>query len=110
MRAGNFTAGMAGIRMSIGDTVMGSQATESYVGKRVVFSVGDFHTSLIENGHDYRVDLLTDEGIVFSQEIPSGETSYFAVDAQESKFYRVEVYDITDNLLISLGNPIWNAE
>lgn len=108
LRAGNFTAGMAGIRMSIGDTVMGSQAQENFSGKRLVFSVGDFHSSLV-NGHDYRVDLLTDEGIVFSQAISSEETTYFAVEAQNCKFYRVEVYDTTDNVLISMGQPIWNA-
>lgn len=108
LRAGNFTAGMAGIRMSIGDTVMGSQVKEDFTGKRLVFSVGDFHSSLL-NGHDYRVDLINDEGIIFSQAISSDETTYFAVEAQNCKFYRVEVYDTTDNVLISMGQPIWNV-
>ncbi len=109
MRAGNFTAGMAGVRMCIGDTQMGSQAAEDFTGKRLVFSVGDFHSSLVENGHDYRVDLIADEGIVFSQAIAAGETTYFAVAAENCKFYRVEVYDTTDNVLISMGQPIWNT-
>ena len=109
MRAGNFTAGMAGIRMTIGDTVMGSQAKENFAGQRLVFSVGDFHSSL-KNGHDYRVDLISDEGIVFSQTISGEETTYFAVEAENCKFYRVEVHDITDDVLISMGQPIWNAE
>jgi hypothetical protein len=109
MRAGNFTAGMAGIRMSIDGIVMGSQATENFAGKRLVFAVGDFHRSLVENGHDYRVDLYNDEGIIFSQDISSDETTYFAIDAQDCKFYRVEVYDTTDNVLISMGQPIWNV-
>lgn len=110
LRVGNFTAGMVGIRMSVEDTVMGSQAEESFAGKRLVFSTGDFHSSLQALDHDFRVELINDQGVVFSQNIADDETTYFAVDAEDCKFYRVVVYDATDNVIVAIGNPIWNAE
>ena len=109
MRAGTFTAGMIGIRMCIEDNVMGSQVAESFAGKRLVIAAGDFHSSL-NTEHDYRLDLINDEGIVFSQTISAEEMNYFAVEAENCKFYRVEIHDTTTNTLIALGNPIWNAE
>ena len=108
LRKGNYTAGPVGVRMNIGETTMGG--TGDFSGKRVVFSVGDFHANFSDPTHTYRVDLVSDTGVVFSQKIVPGETQYFAIDADEAaKFYRVEVHD--ENLeysLLALGNPIWN--
>ena len=108
LRKGNYTAGPVGVRMNIGETTMGG--TGDFSGKRVVFSVGDFHTNFLNTAHSYRVDLVSDTGVVFSQKFVPGETQYSAFDADEAaKFYRVEVHD--ENLpytLLALGNPIWN--
>ena len=36
-------------------------------------------------------------------------TSYMALDADDTaKFYRVEVYDVTSQYQVAIGNPIWN--
>lgn len=106
LRSGNFNPGPVGIRMAMDDTAMGG--TTDFTGKRLVFSVGDFHSSVYDPTHTYRVDLISDEGVVFSQEVGCTETTYFAIDAQEVDFYRVEVYDITSNSWLAIGNPIWN--
>lgn len=109
LRKGNYTAGPVGVRMNIGETTMGG--TGSFAGNRVVFSVGDFHANFSDPTHTYRVDLVSDTGVVFSQKIVPGETQYFAIDADENaKFYRVEVHDESlDYSLLALGNPIWNG-
>lgn len=108
VRAGNFTAGPAGIRMAIGDTQMGGEC--SFEGQRLVVSVGDFHSKASNPEHTYRVDLYDDQGLVFSQELTGGDTQYFAIDADASaKFYRAEVYDVTEGYQFALGNPIWNG-
>ena len=109
-KVGDFVCGPVGIRMTIGDTLMGSET--DFTGKRVVFSVGDFHSSAYNKTHTYRVELHTDKGIVFSQELEDPtQTAYFAVDADESAaFYRVEIHDATYNLMHALGNPIWNTK
>lgn len=109
LRAGDFVCGGVGIRMCVGDTAMGGQC--SFAGQRLVLSVGDFHESLVKPGNTYRIDLLDHTGVVFSQQIDPANTVYFAVDTDSArKFYRAEVFDVTRNLRIAIGNPIWNTQ
>ena len=55
-------------------------------------------------------DVYDQNGVVFSQEISCDEESYFAVEAQNVMFYRVEVWDTSINSRLSIGNPIWNTD
>lgn len=108
MREGDFTAGSVGIRMSIGDATMGGIG--SFDGNRVLFSVGDMHSSAYFADHTYRVALYDDGGKVFETTFDASQTNYFAWDADASrKFYRVVVWDDTLQTRIAVGNPIWNA-
>ena len=107
VKQGDFTAGPIGIRMSVGDTHMGGET--DFAGKRLVVSAGDFHSLECMPGHTYRIDVYSDQGLVASQEIPGIGTSYMALDADDAaKFYRVEVYDVTSQYQVAIGNPIWN--
>ena len=107
VKKGDFTAGPVGIRMSIGDTCTGGET--DFAGKRLVISVGDFHSLECMPGHAYRIDVYSDQGLIVSQEIPGTGTSYMALDADDTaKFYRAEVYDITSEYQVAIGNPIWN--
>lgn len=107
LRVGDFAPSPMGVRMVIGDTTMGGQG--SFAGQKVIFSVGDFHESVLAKYGKFRAVLLDDAGEVFSQEFTAEEMAYFSVDANPSaKFYRVEIYDAASNLLIGIGNPIWN--
>ena len=107
VKKGDFTAGPVGIRMSVGDTHMGGET--DFAGKRLVVSVGDFHSQECMPGHTYRIDIYSDQGLVASQEIPGSGTSYMALDADDTvKFYRAEVYDVTSDYQVAIGNPIWN--
>ncbi|MBO4939714.1 MAG: hypothetical protein J6D30_01615 [Clostridia bacterium] len=130
LRIGDFVCGPVGIRMCIGDTTMGGKC--AFDGGRLVVSVGDFHKSVIAIDHKYRMDIITDQGVIHSEEVAtckehhkvvflkgiqqgpesiSTEESYFAMDVDVSaKFYRVEVFDETRNLRIAIGNPIWNTK
>ena len=106
LRKGNYTAGPVGVRMVIGDSVMGS--TTDFNGQRVVISVGDFHKNFTTG--TYVLKVITDQGEVYSVDLESTDTSYIAFDADENaKFYRVEIHDTTKNYpLLAMGNPIWN--
>lgn len=107
LRVGDFAPSPMGIRMVIGDTTMGGQG--SFEGQKVIFSVGDFHASVLEKHKHFKAVLLDDTGEVFSQEFSAEEMAYFSVEADNTKkFYRVEIYDADTDLLIGLGNPIWN--
>ncbi len=108
MRAGNCVAGPAGIRMAVGDTQMGGQG--SFAGNRLVVSAGEIHTKTYNAEHTYRVDVYDDQGLVFSQEISGTEPDYFAIDADpNAKYYHANVYDVTDEKIVAVGNPIWNS-
>lgn len=106
-KKGNLVCGPVGIRMTIGDTPMGSQT--SFEGKRLVVSVGDIHNVAYYEDHTYRFDILSDTGVVYSQEFDQDTTTYYGMDADPNvKFYRVEIFDVTTDTRIAIGNPIWN--
>ncbi|MDW7655822.1 MAG: hypothetical protein SCM11_01470 [Bacillota bacterium] len=106
LRTGDFTCGPVGIRMAVGGTKTGGHCC--FAGQRLVLCVGDFHDSVLDTTHTYRVDLLNNNGIVFSKIVPCDQTSFFAINIQGCDFYRAEVWDITRKLRIAIGNPIWN--
>ena len=106
MAVGDTTCGAIGIRMVIGDTKTGGQT--DFTGKRLSICIGDFHES-VDPSHSYRMDLYDDTGVIGSQAISSTEENWFAIDTSETaKFYRVEVYDETNGVIVAIGNPIWN--
>ena len=105
-RAGDLVCGPVGIRMCMGDTLMGGSCR--FTDKRLVICVGDFHKSVRFEEHSYRVDIISDEGTIESHDIVCTDKSYFAIDAEDKKFYRVEVFDTTRDLRIAVSNPIWN--
>lgn len=108
MRAGDFVAGPAGIRMSVGDSTMGG--TCSFAGNRLVVSAGHIHVKTYDTSHEYRLDVYDDQGLVFSQPIYGSDDQYFAIDADaNAKYYRANVYDVTADMIIAIGNPIWNG-
>ena len=108
-RVGNFTAGPVGIRTCIGEKVTGSLA--SFEDQRFVVAIGDFHSIEHDLKHTYRIDVYTDAGLVASQELEdTSETRYFAMDVDPaSLYYRVELYDVTEDYIFAVGNPIWNS-
>ena len=108
IRAGNFTAGPVGIRMALGDVATGGET--DFAGKRLVISVADFHQQAIKADHQYRVEVYNETGLVFSQEFDSKEKAYFAIDAEDCKYYRAIVYDVTEDYIFAVGNPIWNTK
>ena len=109
LRCGDFTCGSAGIRMCVGDTVMGGLC--GFSGKRLVIAAGDFHDSVVIPGHTYRLDVLNDKETVCSVPVSPETVSFLALDADPAAaFLRVEIWDETKDLRIALGNPIWNSE
>ena len=107
LRVGDLTAGPVGIRMCVGDTLTGGKC--DFTDKRLVLAVGDFHGSVWNPEHSYRVDLYGDEEIVFTADLSCDDMNYFAFDAQPCRYYRAEVFDTTLSSRIAIGNPIWNV-
>lgn len=109
LASGNFAPGYVGIRMAMGDVEMGGHT--DFEGKKLIFSVGDFHSKYLDNVRAYKVNVITDQGVVYSTVVDGTKTSYFSLDADENaKFYRIEVVDedLTGLPIVGMGNPIWN--
>ncbi len=109
MHNGDFAPGWVGIRMALGDATMGG--TTSFEGQRLLFSVGQIHSSVYDETHTYRVQLYDDGGLLMESVIDDPtQLHYYAIDASaDSKFYRVVVWDDTLGVRIGVGNPIWNG-
>lgn len=107
LREGDMACGSVGVRMCIGDTKMGG--TCAFEGQRLVLSVADFHRSVKNPEHEYRVDIYDDQGLVCSEPVSLDRPNYYAFNVnKDRKFYRAEVVDVNLNLRLALGNPIWN--
>lgn len=105
---GDFTCGPVGIRMCIGETVTGGHCT--FGQDKLVIAVSDFHESVHNPQHSYRLDLLNDRGLVCSQKIECDQTFIYTMETEECAFYRAELFDETLDLRIAIGNPIWNNQ
>lgn len=105
IRAGDCNAGAVGIQMCIDDAPMGS-TTDYAPGKTLYVRVGDTHPGHVKPNTVYSFRLYTDRGLAFVHEY-MGEDLAFAFPIESRKFYRVEIYNESDDHLIALSNPIW---
>lgn len=109
LRKGDFVCGGVGIRMAIGDTLMGGLA--DFENKNLTVSVGDFHKKYYEPGHRFRFDLIDETGVAASLPFSCKEPFSFLMRVNpEARFYRVEIFDETRGFRVAIGNPIWNKK
>ena len=107
LAAGDFTAGAAGIRMCVGETRMGG--TCAFEGQKLVAAIGDFHGSVLLQGHGFRADVIDENGVVTSIPVDPEGMTWLSLDAEGHAFLRVEVFDTARELRIAVGNPVWNG-
>lgn len=105
LRAGDFVCGSVGIKMCIGDCVMGGRCR--FEGKRLTVSVSDFHPSVLKDGHEYELWVLRENTVVEREKLSQDRENIFSYDISPCAFYRAEVVDATENIRIAIGNPIW---
>ena len=110
LRCGDFTSGNAGIRMVLGDTLMGGE--KPFVkDEKLLLAIGDFHESVRIDGHEYSMVLLDDKGVVFKSDVSPDTMQYFSFPVSETaRWMRAEIFDDTRKLRIAMGNPIWNSK
>lgn len=108
LTSGDVTCGSLGITMAVGDARMGG--TSSFSEKKLVFSVDHAPAGVLQAGHTYRIDLITNSAVKASWPY-TGRAVYEILDADEKQaFYRLEVVDETTGQRIAVGNPIWNKD
>jgi hypothetical protein len=107
LREGDFVAGSVGIKMAIGNTRMGGEC--NFENQTLTACISDFHKSVFNPEHKYRIDVICDTGLEEYFNIDCNEPQYISLKTRaDAKFYRIEVTDVNKNLRIAIGNPIWN--
>ncbi len=105
VRSGNCTAGAVGIRMSIDDAPMGS-VTKYAPGKVLYVRAEDFHCDHRKESTVYTFRVYTDQGLAYAVEY-DGAPIRVALPIQKRAYYRVEIFNESDNHVEALSNPIW---
>jgi len=106
LHRGNFVCGNAGIKMCIGDTVMGGVHKLSD-GDMLEICVGDIAPADYNADTVYHINVYANEDIKCSVEFKGSEPVNITIPALDKGYYRVEVIDTARELPIALGNPIW---
>ena len=102
---GDLNAGYVGIKMCLGDTPMGGTAKYTE-GAKLLIEVGDPHPQLYKPEESYRLDVLSDRGLVCSVPLTDGKARV-AIKAEQRRFYRAVVIREGDGAPAAIGNPIW---
>lgn len=105
IRAGNCTAGAAGIQMAIDKTPMGGQ-THYKDGQILRLRVGGYHKTWKKDAL-YRLNIYTDKGLAYAAEFLGDTETSVGLSVKKRAFYRAEIRNESDGYVAVLGNPIW---
>ena len=106
LREGDFVCGPVGIKMCVGNTRMGGEC--EFGSEKLTVCVSDFHKSVYNSDHKFRLDIISDTGAVKSYKFHCDKPFYASIKTSDkARFYRAEIFDINRNLRIAISNPIW---
>lgn len=106
MRAGDFNVGSVGIKMCIDEHPMGSEI-EYRDGMKLSVRIEDFFHHEWRANTVYALRVFTDKGLAYCSEFNGKDSQELQLEVQKRNFYRVDVYDITHDCVVAVGNPIW---
>lgn len=109
MKEGDFSVGAAAIKMSIDSHPMGSEI-DYEDGMKLTLRVCDFFAPEWRENTVYALRIFTDKGLAYVSEFNGKEEQELQLDVQKRAFYRADVYDMTHECVIAVGNPIWINE
>ncbi len=105
LKRGDVTAGYIGIKMEAGGKAVGS--TVKYRdGMTLCISAGDCHPCRFDASDSYRLEVVTDKGIAYSERITFPFKLALEVK-KDRKFYRAVIIRESDGAPAAIGNPIW---
>jgi len=104
LRAGDLNAGFIGIKMSIDSTPVGS-TVKYYEGMKLYIKIDDAHPQRFDKDESYRLDIITDKGLAYSEKITMPYK--IALNVENRRFYRAVIIRESDGAPAAIGNPIW---
>lgn len=107
MKAGNYTVGCLGMKMTIDDTPMGG--TTSYAkGKVLNLRTDDLFRTGYNKKHAFKLQIVTDQGVAYCVEnFDMSQPFECAIKIEDRMYYRAEVLDMETGVPVALSNPIW---
>ncbi|MBQ8409086.1 MAG: hypothetical protein IJY39_09525 [Clostridia bacterium] len=109
MHEGDFNVGAIGIKMAIDSHPMGSEI-DYKDGMKLSLRVADFFAPEWRENTVYALRIFTDKGLVYSSEFNGKEPQELQLEVQKRAFYRADIYDMTHECVVAVGNPIWINE
>ena len=109
MHSGDFNVGAIGIKMSIDSHPMGSEI-DYKEGMKLSLRVGDFFDRQWRKDTVYRLRIFTDKGIAYESDFNGKTDQELQLEVQKRAFYRADIYDMTHECVVAVGNPIWINE
>ena len=106
MRTADFAVGIFGLQMTVGGAPMGSELG-CREGDEVILRVADAFAPAMRPGTAYEIRILSDRGIAFAATFDGTPGQTVAVRAENRRFYRAEIFDLTHGYPVALGNPVW---
>lgn len=106
MKTGDFTVGAVGIKMLLGDALMGSE-TEYREGDTLTIKLSDFYSHELRENTAYELRVYTDKGLAYASQFDGKEEQTLTLAVQDRAYYRAEVIDLTHGYRVAVGNPIW---
>lgn len=106
IRNGDCTAGAIGIKMSIDDCVMGGHLPYRD-GQTLLIKLDDFFLPQFKANTVYCLKVYTNQGLAYASEFNGEMPQKLALQVQKRSYYRVEITNESDHLIVALSNPIW---
>ncbi len=106
MKTGDYAVGAFGMQMAIDNTPMGGQAAYK-PGQTLMLRLADTFAPAIQEDTAYELRVYTDQGLAYAAMFNGKLPQALALEVQDRKFYRAEVFDLTHGYRIGVGNPIW---
>jgi len=105
IRAGDCTAGAIGIQMCLDSCPMGS-VTDYAEGKKLYVRVNDFHPAHQKENTVYSLKIFTEKGLAYAKEF-DGTYTDLVLPVLPRAYYRAEITNESDGVIVALSNPIW---
>ncbi len=106
IRSGNCTAGAVGIKMCIDNCVMGGHLPYRD-GQKLLVKLDDFFPAHKKDNTVYCLRVYTDQGLAYASEFSGEMPQELAIEVKKRAYYRVEITNESDHLIVALSNPIW---
>ncbi len=106
MYSADYALGGAGIKMCIDGHPMGSEIPYRE-GMTLTLRVDDFYAPTTRADAVYELRVITDRGVAYASRFRGTAPQAVSLAVKDRAFYRVELYDVYNNVLVAHGNPIW---